>query len=124
MGKGCLSGNNEARDVISGLLCGWVKCIAVNGEITSACFQSVARHAQYRIFLFRERSVKLKSSACLPVLVRSRRDEQVVRRLKSDSTMSASTPVTGAVLTEPYTKHTAATLRWWLTTDLTTSCCF
>ena len=55
----------------------------------------------------------------------------VVRRLESDRAMSASTPVTlspedipGAVLTEPYTKHTAATLRWWLTTDLSTSCCF
>ena len=49
--------------VISGLLRGRVKCV---GEIASARFQSVARRAQYRIFLFRERSVKLKSSACLP----------------------------------------------------------
>ena len=36
-------------------------------------FQSLARRAQYRIFLFRERSAILKSSACLPVFVRSRR---------------------------------------------------
>ena len=38
------------------------------GEIASARFQSVARRAQYHIFLFRERSVKLKSSACLLLL--------------------------------------------------------
>ena len=62
--------------VISGLLCGRVKCIAVKGEIASAHFRSVARRAQYRIFLFRERSIKLKSSACLPVFARSRRDER------------------------------------------------
>ena len=41
--------------------------------------------------------------------------------------MSASTPVIlspedipGAALTEPYTKHTVAPLRWWLTTYLST----
>ena len=37
---------------------------------------SLARRAQYRIFLFRERNVILKSSACLPVFVRSRSDER------------------------------------------------
>ena len=35
---------------------GRVKCIAVKGEIASARFRSVARCAQYHIFLFRERS--------------------------------------------------------------------
>ena len=55
---------------------GRVKCIAVKGEIATARFQSLARRAQYRIFLFRERNVILKSSACLPVFVRSRSDER------------------------------------------------
>ena len=48
-----------------------------------------------------------------------------MRRLESDRARSASTPVTlspedipGAVLTEPYTKHTAAPLHWWLTTGV------
>ena len=62
-----------ARDVITGCP---GKCIAVKGEIATARFQSLARRAQYRIFLFRERNVILKSSACLPVFVRSRRDER------------------------------------------------
>ena len=53
------------RDVIAGCSGGRVKCIA-----------TVSLGAQYRIFLFRERSVIPKSSACLPVLVRSRRDER------------------------------------------------
>ena len=61
----------KARDVISGLLIGPGKM-----KIASARFQSVARRAQYRIFLFRERNVILKSSACLPVFVRSRSDER------------------------------------------------
>ena len=39
--------------------------IAAKGEIATARFQS---RAQYRIFLFRERSVILKSSACLPAV--------------------------------------------------------
>ena len=50
-----------------------------------------------------------------------------MRRLESDRAMSASTPVTlspedipGTALTEPYTKHTVAPLRWWLTTYLST----
>ena len=60
-------------DVVTGCR---VKCIAVQGEIATARFQSLARRAQYRIFLFRERSVILKSSVCLPVLVRSRSDER------------------------------------------------
>ena len=57
-------------DVITGCSGGRVKCIAVKR------FQSLARRAQYRIFLFRERNVILKSSACLPVFVRSRSDER------------------------------------------------
>ena len=64
------------RDVIAG--CSWWpgKCIAVNGEIATARFQSLARRAQYRIFIFRECKLILKSLASLPVFVRSRNDEQ------------------------------------------------
>ena len=62
------------RDVItgcSGLLWWPGKMYCSAG---TARFQSLARRAQYCIFLFRERSVILKSSAT--VLVRSRSDER------------------------------------------------
>ena len=74
---------------------GRVKCIAVKGEIASARF---ARRAQYRIFLFRECSVILESSAYIyscqslsEVEGTNGRGVTVVRRLESDSTMGTST---------------------------------
>ena len=70
------------------------------------------------VFLFREHRVILKSSAYLPVFVRSWSNE----RSRSYVAMSVSSTeislcpeyIPGAILAEPYTKHTAAALRWWL----------
>ena len=54
---------------------GRVKCIAVKGESRPPVFKvSLGARSIYRIFLFRERNVIQKSSACLPVFVRSRSD--------------------------------------------------
>ena len=56
---------------------GRVKCIAVKGESRPPVFKvSLGARSIYRIFLFRECNVIQKSSACLPVFVRSRRDER------------------------------------------------
>ena len=63
------------RDVITGCSGGRVKCIAVQGEIATARFHSLAGRAQYRIFLFRERSVILKS--CQSLFARSYSSEKV-----------------------------------------------
>ena len=72
------------------------------GEIASARFQSVARRAQY---LFRERSVKLKSSACLLLLEVEGTNGQGVTVVSSGGSRGGSW---GAM--EPPFQHSASKL--------------
>ena len=112
-------------EVIPGCSGGHVKYIAVKGEIATTSFKIPATRALYRIFVFREHWLILKSSTCLSVLVQSRNTERSrsenTERVRSYATMSVSSPevlnpedIPGAILAEPYTKYTTAALHWWL----------
>ena len=91
----------------------------MKGEIATARFQSLARRAQYHIFLFRERMRILMSLARLPVLVRGSCDGRSKSYRVSFAIMSASSPeltlgpenIPGGVISQPYARHTAAALQ-------------